>query len=220
MARRNRSFVVVGLGSFGATVAKELARFGNAVIGIDVDERLVSAHAEKLDQALILDARDDEALREAGIGDCDVGVVAMASDLEASVLSAINLKLVGVDTVWAKATTRTHHRILSRLGVDRIVHPEREVGEHIAQVLHNPLVRDYVSLGNGYHVVNLRIPDALNGKKLDDLHLLKRFDLRCIGIMRGTGFVGQDGSGCTLNCDDRVLLLGQRSNLRDFTSSL
>jgi len=217
---RNRTFCIIGLGNFGSTVAAELQRFGNHVIGIDIDEVRVARHAENLSQTMIVDARDDIALREAGLADCAVGLVAMGSDLEASILATMNLKLIGVPIVWAKATTKTHHRILSKLGVDRIVHPEVEVGQHIAQVLNNPLVRDYVSLGNGYHVVNFRIPESLEGKSLSDLKHKSGFDLRCIGVMRGTAFLGQDGSDCTLERDDLLLLLGQRKKLRNFAGSL
>ncbi|UWQ94795.1 TrkA family potassium uptake protein [Rhodobacteraceae bacterium M385] len=215
-----RTFGVVGLGNFGSTVAKELQRFGNHVIGIDISEARVVTLADVLSHTLIVDARDDVALREAGFSDCDVAVVAMGDDLEASILTAINLKLVGVPVVWAKATTKTHHRILSKLGVDRVIHPEVEVGQHIAQVLHNPLVRDYVSLGNGYHVVNFRIPESLEGKRLQDLPHGSKFKLRCIGVMRGTEFVGQDATGCQLERDDLLLLLGKRQDLRNFTASL
>lgn len=216
----SRTFGVIGLGNFGSTVAKELQRFGNHVIGVDISEARVMTLADTLSQAMIVDARDDAALREAGFGDCDVAVVAMGDDLEASILAAINLKLVGVPIVWAKATTKTHHRILSKLGVDRIIHPEVEVGQHIAQVLHNPLVRDYVSLGNGYHVVNFRIPESLEGKSLKDLPHGDKFNLRSIGVMRGTEYVGQDATGCQLERDDLLLLLGQRKDLRNFAASL
>ncbi|MBO6813823.1 MAG: TrkA family potassium uptake protein [Rhizobiaceae bacterium] len=218
--RGRRVFGVIGLGNFGSTVATELQRFDNHVIGIDISESRVANHAETLSQAMIVDARDDTALREAGLGDCDIGLIAMGSDLEASILAAINLKLIGVPVVWAKATTKTHHRILSKLGVDRIVHPEVEVGQHIAQVLHNPLVRDYVSLGNGYHVVNFRIPESLEGKNLSELPHKEKFNLRCIGVMRGSKYIGQDGSSCELESNDLLLLLGQRNDLRSFASSL
>ncbi|WP_102109542.1 potassium channel family protein [Oceaniglobus roseus] len=220
MAKHNRTFGVVGLGNFGSTVAVELMRFGNHVIGIDIDERLVSAHADKLTQAMIVDARDENALREAGFADCDTALVAMGEDLEANIVASINLKMIGVKQVWAKAKTRTHHRILSKLGVDRIIHPEVEVGQHIAQVLHNPLVRDYVSLGNGYHVVNFMVPESLEGKKLSELPHTKNHNLRCVGIMRGTDFIGRDGDSCTLQGDDRLLLLGQRKDLRAFAATL
>ena len=220
MAQGKRTFGIVGLGIFGSTVGTELARFGNHVIGVDMDEQAVANMVEKISQAMIVDARDDTALREAGIGDCDVALVAMGDDLEASIVAVMNLKLIGVSTVWAKARTKTHHRILLKLGVDRVIQPEVEVGQHIAQVMHNPLVRDYVSLGNGYHVVNFRIPESLEGRKLADLPHTKDYDLRCVGVMRGTEFVGQDGSGCTLQRDDLLLLLGQRKDLRDFAASL
>lgn len=219
-ASSNRTFGVVGLGNFGSTVAKELQRFGNHVIAIDVSETRVTQLADTLSQTMIVDARDDAALREAGFAECSVAVVAMGDDLEASILAAINLKLIGVPQVWAKATTKTHHRILSKLGVDRIIHPEVEVGQHIAQVLPNPLVRDYVSLGNGYHVVNFRISESLKGKNLNDIPHCETFNLRCIGVMRGTEFVGQDATGCQLERDDLLLLLAQRKDLRSFAASL
>ncbi|MBU3033364.1 potassium channel family protein [Tritonibacter mobilis] len=219
-AERRQTFVIVGLGNFGTTVARELSRFGNHVIGVDCNEARVSQCADELSQALIIDARDDLALRQAGIADCDVALVAMGSDLEASILAAINLKTIGVPVVWAKATTKTHHRILSKLKVDRIIHPEVDVGMHIAQVLHNPLVRDYVSLGNGYHVVNFKIPQSLEGKALVDIPYASGHSLRCIGVMRGTEFLGQDGSDCTLAQDDLLILLGKRSDLRNFAASL
>lgn len=185
MVAKSRTFAVIGLGNFGSTVATELARFGNHVIGIDLDEKLVSSHVETISQAFIANSRDELALREAGLGECDAAVIAMGSDIESSILSAMNLKLIGVPLIWAKATSRTHHRILSKLGVDRVIHPEVEVGQQIAQVLHNPLVRDYVSLGNGYIVVNFRIPASLEGK-VSKLHHRKGFNLRCIAVMRGT----------------------------------
>jgi trk system potassium uptake protein TrkA len=220
MARKTRSFAVLGLGTFGSAVARDLARFGNSVIGIDIKEALVTGHADDLDQSLILDARDDSALREAGIDTVDVGLVAVGTDIEASTLAAINLKTIGVKTVWAKATSKNHHRILSKLGVDRVIHPEKEVGQHIAQVLHNPLVRDYVSLGNGFHVVNFRVPESLQGKSLTQLPHDNKYNLRCIGVMRGSEFLGHDGTDCTLQAEDLILLLGARQDLRDFAGSL
>ena len=218
--KTNRTFGVIGLGNFGSTVATELQRFGNHVIGIDILEARVTSLADQLSQAMIVDARDDIALREAGLADCAIGLVAMGSDLEASILAAINLKLIGVPVVWAKATTKTHHRILSKLGVDRIIHPEVEVGQHIAQVLNNPLVRDYVSLGNGFHVVNFRIPKALEGHALSELRHKADFNLKCIGVMRGTEFIGQDGSDCSIERNDLLLLLGRRIDLRNFAASI
>ncbi|RVT85891.1 TrkA family potassium uptake protein [Rhodobacteraceae bacterium CCMM004] len=220
MPQTSRHFAIIGLGSFGSTVGGELARFDNHVIGLDVKAERVNAMAEKLSQAMIADARDEAALREAGVGDCDVALIAVGDDMEASVLSLINLKLLGVGEIWAKANSKAHHRILSKLGADRVVQPEEQMGLHIAQMLHNPFVRDYVSLGNGLHVVNFRVPESLEGRKLADLDLMTRYELRCVGIMRGTEFVGRDGEACVLESADRLLLLGTRGNLRKFGASL
>ncbi|RVV98483.1 TrkA family potassium uptake protein [Mesobaculum littorinae] len=220
MGRPRRTFAIIGLGNFGKTVAGELARFGNYVIGLDRDERAVEAMVDRLGQAMIVDARDDAALREAGIGDCDAALIALGNDLESSILATINCKVIGVPTIWAKAVSRTHHRILSKLGADRVMHPEELIGLHIAQMLHNPLVRDYVSLGNSYHVVNFIVPESLRGQPLSELKLMEKWELRCLGLMRGRDFVGRDGDGCVLKEDDLLILLGSRHQLRAFGASL
>ncbi|MGB3627436.1 MAG: TrkA family potassium uptake protein, partial [Henriciella sp.] len=217
---RRRNFAVIGLGTFGTSVARELARFENYVIGIDRNAEAVNRLADSLSQAVVADGRDEEALKEIGIDNYDVAIIAMGEDLECSVVSALNVKMAGVEEVWAKAVSKTHHRILSKLGVTRIIHPEEEVGRHIAQMLHNPMVRDYVSLGNGFHVVNVVVPERLNGRPLSDLELQKRFGLRCVGIMHGSQHKGSDHEPCTLEQDDRLLILGQRSDLRRFADSV
>lgn len=220
MKQKPRTFAVIGLGTFGSTVATELQRFGNYVIGIDSSETNTARLSAELSQAIILDARDETALREAGLGDCDVAIIAIGEDLEANVLAAINAKMIGVKVVWAKAISRTHHRILSKIGVDRVIHPEQDVGQHIAQVLHNPYVRDYVGLGNGFHIVNFVVSPALQGKNLASLDLSDKFDLRCLGVMRGTDYIcGPDGD-CVLEEDDYLILLGRRTELREFGASL
>ncbi len=218
--RRNNSFAVIGLGTFGTTVASELARFGNHVLGIDTVEKNVSRVAETLAEAVIADGRDEQALREAGVGNYDVAVVAIGEELEANILCTMNVKLLGVPTVWVKAMSRTHHRILTKLGADRVIQPEQEIGRHIAQMLHNPLVRDYVSLGNGFHVVDFRVPESLNGKRVDGVGLAESHEIRALGLMRGSEFVSCETGAAELNTDDKLLLLGRRENLRRFADGL
>ena len=218
--KKNRSFAVIGLGTFGSTVATELARYGNHVLGIDNEDRNVSMIAGDLADALIADARDEEALRQAGVGKYDVAVVAIGEDLESNVLCTMNLKLLGVPVIWVKAKSRTHHRILMKLGADRVIQPEQEIGQHVAQVLHNPLVRDYLSLGNGFHVVDFQIPERLEGQTVQQLGTFDRFELRCLGMMRGGEYIACDGGEVELQAEDKLLLLGRRTNLRSFGDSL
>ncbi|WP_071674530.1 potassium channel family protein [Nioella nitratireducens] len=216
----SRSFAVIGLGTFGSTVASELARFGNPVLGIDTEERNVARLADTLSEAIIADGRDEIALREAGVGDYDVAVVAIGEDLEANILCTMNVKVLGVETIWVKALNRTHHRILSKLGADRVILPEQEVGQHIAQMLHNPLVRDYVSLGNGFHVVEMIVSDRMAGKTLTETELAETYDLRALGAMRGTTFLSCDDGTLRLEQGDNLLLLGKRAELRRFGDAM
>lgn len=208
-------FVVIGLGTFGSTVALELARAGEHVLGIDRHERHVARVADELAEAIIADARDEDALREAGVGSYGTVVIGIGEDLEASMLATMNARLLGVKQVWVKAKTRTHHRILVKLGADRVILPEQEIGRHVAQVLHNPQVRDYVSLGNGFHVVEYVAPETLDGRTLASLKLAE-FDLRALGLMRGTEFVGCAAPETLLKTDDKLLLLGRRLEFRRF----
>ncbi|GGG72749.1 potassium transporter KtrA [Salipiger pallidus] len=218
--QKSRSFAVIGLGTFGTTVASELARFGNHVLGVDLQERNVSRIADTIAEAVIADGRDDQALREVGVGSYDVAVVAIGEELDANILCTMNVKMLGVPTVWVKAINRTHHRILSKLGADRVILPEQEIGRHIAQMLHNPLVRDYVSLGNGFHVVDFRVPQSLDGTRIDKVGLIERFDLRALGLMRGSDYVACQDGATELRADDKLLLLGRRENLRRFADGL
>ncbi|NIZ09527.1 TrkA family potassium uptake protein [Pseudooceanicola sp. HF7] len=215
-----RSFAVIGLGTFGTTVASELARFGNHVLGIDLQDSNVSRVADTLAEAVIADGRDEQALREVGVGSYDVALVAIGEELDANILCTMNVKMLGVSTVWAKAINRTHHRILSKLGVDRVILPEQEIGRHIAQMLHNPLVRDYVSLGNGFHVVDFRVPQSLDGSHIGKVGLSDKYDLRALGLMRGSDYVPCEAGETELRTDDKLLLLGRRENLRRFADGL
>jgi trk system potassium uptake protein TrkA len=217
---RKRNFAVIGLGSFGSTVASELARFGNHVLGIDTSEKCVARIADVIAEAVIADARDETALREAGVEECDVAVIAMGGDLEANVLATMNAKLIGVKTIWAKAANKTQHRILLKLGAERVVLPEMEMGQHIAQMLNNPAVRDYVSLGNGFHVVNMAAPPWMDGKPIGSLKLAEKYELRCLGIMRGSDYVDVTDPATPLRTEDRMLMLGRRPSLRAFGDTL
>ncbi|NDK33872.1 TrkA family potassium uptake protein [Rhodovulum sulfidophilum] len=217
---KRRTFAVIGLGTFGSTVATELARFGNPVMGIDIDEKIVGRYADVLSEAVIADGRDELALREAGVGNYDVALVAIGEDLEANILCSMSVKMLGVKTIWVKALSKTHHRILSKIGADRIVLPEQEVGQHIAQMLHNPLVRDYVSLGNGFHVVDLTVPEPLEGRAVGEVKLLSGYDLRALGAMREGEFLSCESGELELKTGDKLLVLGRRADLRRFGDDL
>lgn len=220
MAKETRSFAVIGLGAFGSAVATELTRFENKVIGVDLDERRVAQMASTLSSTAILDTTDEAALREAGIDQYDVALVAIGRDIQASILTTMNLKMQGIETIWVKASNKTHHRILSKVGADRVILPEQEMGRHIAQMLNNPVVQDYVSLGNGFSVVNIVVPERLKGQEIAALGIGAQFDLRLLGLMRGTDYRACDSPDLVLEQDDKLILLGKRPELRRFGDAL
>lgn len=220
MGKEKRSFAIIGLGAFGGTVAVELARYGNNVLGIDMDERSVAQMAPLLSATVILDTTDELALREVGIDRYDVALVAIGEDIQANILTTMNMRMLGIETIWAKAANRTHHRILSKLGADRVILPEQEMGRHAAQMLNNPAVHDYVSLGNGFNVVNLMVSRQLAGKPFSALAIEKEPALRYLGMMRGTEFIESVEPDMPLAEYDRLLLLGRRVDLTRFGETL
>lgn len=216
--RASQAFVVVGLGAFGATVALELARAGNHVLGIDLDEKRVNRFSNDLGETAIVDTTDELALREAGVDRYHCALVAIGEDLEASILTAMNMRLLGVPKIWAKAAHRTHHRILTKIGVDRVILPEHEMGRHVAQVLNNPALQDYVALGNGYSVASVTVPEWRNGQRARDLGLDNTLQL--LGVMRGTEKLDHINPDLILHEDDRLLILGKRPNLQQLGDAL
>lgn len=218
--KRPRSFVVIGLGAFGGTVATTLASLGDEVLGIDIDEKRVRDIAEKLTHAVIADARDDDALKEAGVAERDVAIVSIGEDLEASILCTMNLKLIGIPTIWVKALSRTHHRILTRLGADRVIRPERDMGLHVAETLHTPFVADYLSLGNGFLVVNLIVPDGAKTTTIGELLELAGGGVKVLGVMRASDLHPASHVDMILQDGDRVMVLGRRAQLRELAGSL
>lgn len=162
-------FGVVGLGRFGARTSLELLNLGHEVIGVDSDEKRVDALADQLTHAAIADVTDEQALRELNLASCDTVLVAIGEDLQASLLTVLHLKTIGVETIWAKATSKEHHQILSKLGVSRIVHPEEEMGIRVAQSLNYPMVNEYMSLGHNWFCVEIAVSENLEGKTINDI---------------------------------------------------
>lgn len=162
-------FGVIGLGRFGARTSKELLDLGHRVIGVDSDEKAVEAMADVLTHSAIADVTDEKALEELDLTNCEVVLVAIGEDLQASLLCVLHLKTIGIEEIWAKATSKSHHQILSKLGVKRIIHPEEEMGIRVAQSLNYPMVNEYMSLGHNWFCVEISIGEYLKDKELNDI---------------------------------------------------
>lgn len=181
-----RSFAVIGLGRFGSALSTTLAELGHDVIGVDGNEDRVRALADALTLAVQLDATDEKALLRAGIKDVDVAVVSIGENIEASLLVVTLLREIGIRDVIAKAVTPLHGRILEKLGVSRVVFPERETAIRLAHSLVIPNVLDYIELSGEYSIVDVPAPPDFFGKTLKEIGLRSRFGLTTIAIKRAT----------------------------------
>lgn len=210
------SVAVVGLGSFGSSIAQELADFDDHVLGIDIDEARVSRMSKQLSRAVIADARDEQAMEEAGLGSYDTVVVAIATNLECSVLSVMTAQTLGVARIYAKANNPTHARILRSLGVHGVLQPERDFGGNIAHMLHNPRIRSYAKLSDTLHLVQLRTTTKDAGRTLGELKLSDDSNVRCLGVIRGSEHLRVDEK-LELAEGDGVLLLGKQQAIRELS---
>jgi trk system potassium uptake protein TrkA len=179
-----RSFAVIGLGRFGSAMATTLAELGHDVIGVDGSEDRVRSLADSLAHAVQLDATDERALLSAGIKDVDIAVVSIGENIESSLLVVTLLREIGIKNIIAKAVTPLHGRILEKLGVTRVVFPERETAVRLAHGLVIPNVLDYIELSGEFSIVDIPAPPDFAGKTLKEIGLRARFGLTTIAIKR------------------------------------
>jgi trk system potassium uptake protein TrkA len=181
---KRKQFGVIGLGRFGSAMAATLAELGHDVIGVDSDEERVRGLADVITHALQLDATDARALKAAGVQDVQVAVVSIGENIESSLLVVMQLLELGIPKVVAKAVTPLHGRILEKLGVSRVIFPEREMAMRVAHSLVMPNVIDYVELSRDFSIVELPAPATFVGRTLRQLELRPRFGLTLIAIKR------------------------------------
>lgn len=178
-------YAVFGLGRYGSAVAGELVNNGVEVIAVDIDERIVSAAADKFPICKCADITDPEVIRQLGISNVDVVIIAMASNLEASVMAVTLCKEAGVKTVIAKCANQMHQKILTRVGADKVVFPEDESGIRLAKNLLSSGFVDMVSLAKNVSMVELDMRPEWIGKNLIELNLRKKYSLNVVAVRRG-----------------------------------
>ncbi len=176
--------VVIGLGRFGGAVAEGLAKLGHEVLGIDSDPGLVQAWADRLTHVVQADATSTETLRRLGVQEFAHAVVAIGTDLEASVLTVLALSELGVPDIWAKALGQRHGRILERTGAHHVVFPEAEMGERVAHLVVGGKMMDFIEFDDGFAIGKTRIPKAHAGKTLAECELRRRYGVTVVGVKR------------------------------------
>jgi trk system potassium uptake protein TrkA len=211
-------FGVIGLGRFGFHVARTLAEGGAEVIAVDKNEEKVRQVSEFVTRAYIADALDEKALEEAGMFNADTVVISIGENVEASILVAVLLIGRGVRDIVAKAVNPLHGEVLRRVGVPRVVYPEREMAVRLARSLLITGIIEEVPLAPGLNLYEIEAPPKITGKTLRDLDLRNRYGINVIAIKRKGRVIPNPSADDRIERGDVILLLGSDEALHRLTS--
>jgi trk system potassium uptake protein TrkA len=201
-----RQVAVLGLGRFGQTVARELTRLGHDVLALDSNERIVQAVSDDVTHAVQMDFTDEDALSELGLGKFDTAIVAVSTNLEASILTSVLLQRLGVRRIVAKAANQLHGSILEQLGVSRVVYPEHEMGLRVAHSFAAPGVLDYFDVAPGYGFARLPVTGPIAGKPLGALDLHTTYRVTPLTLLRrGTVTLNPNASEVLREGDELIV---------------
>ncbi|ARK31536.1 potassium channel family protein [Halalkalibacter krulwichiae] len=211
-----KQFAVIGLGRFGSSVCKELYKQGHQVLAIDSNEEKVNEMTRYSTHSAIANATDEKALQSLGIRNFDYVVVAISGDIQSSILCTLVLKEFGVENVWVKAQNYYHQRVLEKIGADRIVHPEQDMGIRIAQHLTSEKIVDYIELSADYSIVELIATNKVAKKSLIDLDIRAKYGCTILGIKRGEDINIAPTPTDHIERDDILIVIGHKNDLKRF----
>ena len=218
--RDPHQIAIVGLGRFGRAVCSELHRMGYEVMGADRDEGLVAkVLTEKMvSRAIQLDSTNPNSLKESGILEFDVVVVAIGNYVQESIITALNVKEGGVKHVVAKASSEIHGKLLERVGADRVVFPERDAGKELAFSLMKPTILEGFELDEEHSIVEVAIPKEFEGRTLEELQLRNRFGLNVIAVECGERFAINPPSTQELHAGSAMVVVGANKDIQRLPS--
>lgn len=209
-----KSYIVIGLGRFGTSIARELSNLGNEVLVIDSDEEAVEEVSGAVTHAMIADATDEAVLRSIGVRNFDCVIVAIGGSLEKSVLATILLKDLGAKQIVCKAQGGIHKRVLEQIGADRVIVPEYDMGRRLAQTLNNPNILDYVEIAEDCCVIDMTPPDSWIGKSLLDVDVRRLYDILVVAVRKKEGsFISLPSAGYVIEPQDILVVVGTPSNI-------
>ena len=206
---KKQTFAVIGLGRFGGSVCKTLADAGQEVLAIDKYESRVNDYKDIATQAVVADAQDEDVLRSLGIRNVDHVIVAIGEDIQASILVTLMVKEQGVKYVTAKAQNEYHAKVLEKLGVDRVVHPERDMGVRIWRSLTSKNMVDYLDLDANFKLAEILITNPeFVGKSLAEMDFRDRYGLNVIALAHSRQEMVLPSAGDVLTENDSILVAG------------
>lgn len=217
---KKTQYVVVGLGRFGSSISKELVKLGNEVLGIDKDEEKVDEMSHELTHAVVADATDEDVLKSLGVRNFDCAVVAIGDDIQSSILAAIVLKDLGIKKVVAKALSELHGKVLQKLGVDRVIYPERDMGIRVAHQLNSPNLLDYIEISKDYTIAELSVPKRLCGRTIKQLDPRAKYGCSVVAINKQTGVIIAPTATDIVNENDIMVIIGTNDQIEEFESEV
>ncbi|MDE6893575.1 MAG: TrkA family potassium uptake protein [Lachnospiraceae bacterium] len=213
-----KEYIVIGLGRFGTSVAKQLEANGCKVLAIDRDEKKIRQIAEYVTLAMCVDVTNEDSLKELGGRNFNGAIISIGHSLEAAVLASIWAKEQGIAQVIAKAYDEMQGKILMKIGVDDIVHPEKERGVHLANALAFNNLFDAIELTSEYSIADIDILNSWIGKNLKELNLRKKYGVNVVAIRRNGSLVINPDADAPVEKNDIFVLLGLNNTLRKIAS--
>ncbi|WP_373899039.1 TrkA family potassium uptake protein [Haloimpatiens sp. FM7315] len=180
-----KQYVVIGLGRFGSSVAETLYKLGNDVLAVDSDEDVIQSISDRVTHAVQADATDENSLKALGIKNFDVAVISIGSNMQSSVMATLLAKELGVSHIIAKANDKLHAKVLFKIGADRVIFPERDMGVRVAHNLVSSNILDYIELSSEYSIAEIVTPAEWQGKSLVDLNVRSNYGINVMAIKKG-----------------------------------
>lgn len=210
-----KSYVVIGLGRFGTRMATKLYEFGEDVLAIDINETLVNDIADNVSKAVIADAKDIDVLKGLGVQSCDCAIVAIGTDLAASVLVTMNLKNLGIPQIICKTFDETHSEILRKLGADKVITPEHVMADKTARILSAPNILEHIELSEDYGITELAAPKAWVGHSLRELDIRAKYKVFVIGVRMDEQTRISPEADYVIEKNSTLILLGDYNSLEN-----
>ncbi|MFA9397575.1 MAG: TrkA family potassium uptake protein [Clostridiaceae bacterium] len=208
-----KQYLVIGLGRFGSSVAKTLYEMGNDVLAIDEDEEVVNDISEYVTHAVQVNATDEANLRAIGIGNFDVAVVAIGTNVQSSIMTTLLVKDLGVKYIIAKAYDDLHAKVLYKIGADKIVFAERDMGKRVAHNLVSSNILDYIELSSNYGIIETLTPKKWQNMSINELNIRAEYGVSIIAIKRNNDVDVNPSANDILGINDILVVVGGTDEL-------
>ena len=209
----SKQFVIIGLGRFGSSVAKTLYALGHDVLAIDSNEDIVQEISDSVTHAVQMDATDENALRTLGLRNFDVAVVTIGANIQASVMATLLVKDMGIKYIIAKGNSDLHAKVLYKIGADRVILPEKDMGVRVAHNLVSSSILDYIELSPDYSIIEIESPKEWYGKSMKELSLRSKYGINVMAIKRNNEVNISPDADDVINKDDIVVAIGSAEDL-------